>query len=85
MSTVSVFTCPSGQQSVTAESLSSAQHGSCASGQGAWIQVVVADPFDPAALSSSELGNAYAAGFVVMATGLVIALGARKVIEAIKG
>jgi hypothetical protein len=75
VSTLSLFVCaPAGQNS----------DGSCASGQGSWQNVVIADAFDPMALSGDELSGAFGAGFVVLATGLVIAWAAKQIVLAIK-
>lgn len=74
MADVSVFVCPPPAQGAD---------GACAAGQGAWQNVTLAEPFDPAALDSERLGDAYAAGFVVMGTGLAIIWAARKLLHAI--
>lgn len=76
MSTLSLFVCsPAGQNS----------DGTCASGQGSWQNVVIADAFDPMALSAEELSGAFGAGFLVLGTGLVIAWAAKQIVKAIQG
>lgn len=84
MATVSVWTCPGGAQEVRTVALSSDQYPTCDSGQGQWQSVVLAEPFDPSSLNADDLGAAFAAGFIVMGTGLVIVWCARYVLQAIR-
>ena len=84
MATVAVFVCPGAAQYRDNLPLSTHQVGSCASGQGSWQSVTLAEPFDPATLNSAELSGAFGAGFVVMGTGLAIAWAGRQIIQAIR-
>ena len=79
MASVSVYTCPGANQSVDASGAPI-----CTGGVGQWQQVTLQEPFDPSSLDSGELGAAFGAGFVVVATGCVIAWGARQLIGAIR-
>lgn len=81
---MTVFVCPAGSVHTQTVALSTNQYPSCSAGDGSWQSVSVQEPFDPASLSSAELGGAYGSGFVVMATGLVIVFAARIIIRAIK-
>lgn len=79
MATLSVYVCPGANQTVDANGA-----GACTAGQGAWQSVTLAEPFDPSMLNSSELAGAFGAGFVVMATGLVMVWAAKQVMRAIR-
>lgn len=85
MATVTLFVCPSGATHVRTVALASDQYATCDNGQGSWQQVVIAEPFDPATLSQPELAGAFSAGFIVMATGLVIVWSARQIIRSVRG
>lgn len=84
MSVVTVFVCPAGSVGVTSSLIGGADVPSCASGQGSWQSVLVAEPFDPAMLSQPELAGAFSAGFVLMGTGLVIVWAAKQVLRAVR-
>lgn len=92
MSTAYVFICP-GQNGITIANAPSGSLGGggdsrlvphCPSG-GSWQLITYADPvapFDPAQIDPAELGAAFAAGFIVVATGLLISWPIRLVIKA---
>jgi hypothetical protein len=84
MASVSVFVCPGGNQTTATILVPSGRYPVCTGGQGGWQQVELAEPFDPAMLSQSELAGAFSAGFIVMATGLVIVWSAKQVMRAIR-
>lgn len=83
MASVTAFVC-NGTTSVRTVTLATDQYGTCANGQGQWRQIEIYEPFDPASLNTAQMGQAYAAAFVVMATGLVIIWSAKMIIKAIK-
>lgn len=83
MTSISVFTCPGGAQSIqTAPDGSSVP--ACASG-GAWVQAELAEAFDPAALNTAELGQASTAGFVILGSALVFVWGGRLILSSLLG
>lgn len=84
MATLSVFVCPGGSQVLLTDP-SGAQYPGCAAGQGSYQQVEVAEAFDPSQLDAGALGDAFAAGFVVMATGLVILNAPKFLLAAARG
>jgi hypothetical protein len=72
VTTISLYVCaPAGQNS----------DGTCTTGQGAWENVVLAEPFDVSQLNTTEIGLAYGAGFTVMSGLLLIAWSFRAVIK----
>ena len=73
MATVTVFVCPQSQTQITAVGLSGRYTGTCSNGQGAWQSVTIAEPFDPATIDPVVASEAFGAGFVLIATCLVIA------------
>jgi len=83
MATVSVFTCPTGQQYTATDSYGNT-YASCTVGQGVWEQVTLEEPFDPSTLNSAELSGSFFSGFIVLGTGLAIVWAARQVINAIR-
>lgn len=83
MPTVTAFVC-NGSTGIRTVSLATDQYGTCQNGQGSWRQVEIVEPFNPASLNAPELAGAYTSGFVVMATGLVIAWSAKMIVRAIK-
>lgn len=80
MATVSVFTCPGANQTVSSDGAPG-----CTQGSGQWQQVTLQEPFDPSMLNSDELAGAFGAGFTVMGTGLVITAAARFILRAFHG
>lgn len=82
MPSATVFVCPP-------EFVSTVQSGAtdlpaCATGEGQWQTVLLAEPFDPSTLNSAELAGAFGAGFVVLGTGLAIAWAARILVSAVR-
>lgn len=55
-------------------------------GDGAWTQVEsLSVPFDPASLSPETLSEAFGAGFISMASLLIVIWAAKLLVETIKG
>ncbi len=84
MATLTLFVCPPGQTHVDTVPLSTNEYGTCAQGQGSFQNVEIAETFDPSTLNTANLAGAWSAGFIVMATGLVIMAAFRKLIDVIK-
>lgn len=82
MPATTVFVCP--PEFVTTVPSGGTDLPACATGEGQWQTVLLAEPFDPATLNSAELAAAFGAGFVVLGTGLAIAWAARFFIAAIR-
>lgn len=56
----------------------------CQDGGGAAVAWLVTPSFDVSQLDTAQLGGAFAAGFVVMATGMVIGMGFRHLLSMIR-
>lgn len=82
MPAATVFVCP--PESVTTVATLADDMPACATGQGEWKTVLLAEPFDPASLNSPELAGAFGAGFTVLGTGLAIAWAARMLVAAVR-
>lgn len=82
MATLSVFVCPGGSQVLLTDP-SGAQYPGCATGQGSYQQVDVAESFDPSQLDGGELAGAFGAGFIVVGVGLCIAWACRLVFKSV--
>lgn len=57
----------------------------CQDGAGAPVAWIVEPSFDVSMLDAGELGGAWAAGFVVVGTAMVIGKGFAAVLDAIRG
>lgn len=82
MPAINVFACSEGgsQNTVT---LSTAKYPTCPDGNGQWQAISVSEPFSISDLNPSDLAGAYGAGFVVMATGIVIGQACKAIWRAI--
>lgn len=83
MARVWVFQCSEGRVTYTV-TLSQNQYGACANAKGSWIEIDSVAPFDPSQLDPVELAEAWAAGFVVVGVGLVLAIPFRLLLKAIR-
>lgn len=79
-----VYTCTQGDEG-TMDPVGSPPVPTCESG-GAWVQVEAYSPeeFDIASLEVSRLQDAFAAGFLVVATGLLIVLSIKIIIRSVR-
>lgn len=84
MTAATVFVCPPESVGIEKPILSSIERPTCAADEGQWQTVLLAEPFDPSQLQSSELAGAFGAGFLVMGTGLAIAWAARILVAAVR-
>lgn len=74
--TFSTLTC-SGDVLLTAEGAPTCS--------GAWMLVQVPEPFDVTTLDASALAQSFATGFIVCAVPICIGLGAKALLNAIRG
>lgn len=82
MARVWVYQCSEGRVVYTV-TLSQNQYGACQNGKGSWIEVDTQAPFSISDLNPAHLAGAYGAGFVVMATGVVIGQACKAIFRAI--
>ncbi|PKM24725.1 MAG: hypothetical protein CVV09_15160 [Gammaproteobacteria bacterium HGW-Gammaproteobacteria-13] len=52
---------------------------------GAWVLVHAPEPFDPSQLDPAQLAAAFGVGFTLVATVLLIGIGAKAILDFIKG
>lgn len=52
---------------------------------GAWLLVHAPEPFDPSQLDTAQIATAFGVGFTLVATVLLIGIGAKAVLDFIKG
>lgn len=79
---VFVFKC-NGAATIEAAT-SGNEFGACEPGQGMWTAFEIAEPFDVSSLDATRLRDAFAAGFVVLATGLLVVFPIRLIIRKVK-
>ena len=80
-----IFVC-AGAASI-GTNLDGSQSPTCEAGQGRFAtaaELMTAEPFDPASLNPADIYSAFGAGFIVMGTGLVLAMGVRFVVNMVK-
>lgn len=83
MASYIVWTCASGGSTAT-ETLSTRQRPTCSAGQGAYVSIEQHPEFDVSQLNAADLGQAFGAGFSVVAMAVLVSLPLRIIVKAIR-